>query len=526
VHLHAKTESPINQCWFLKICKGFIGCDAQAGGPLKGTMKITRRQFETLVAGVALARAVPGRGADSPPHRPWNLVMITDDQHRADCVGFMGNHVIRTPNLDRLAHHGMVFENCFVQAPLCVPSRAALSTGRYPHVNRTQVNRERLSSTEVTLEDILNRNGYETVEVGELPFAPTLYTDGFQRILASNREHRHYLVTQGWAGDKMTPRNQEAVQNYHSCLHSSTSFQACPVPWPEEFDETAFFARHAITFLREKHAKPFFLNINFRRPHHPFDPPAHYDRMYAGADFPPSHKRAGELNNKPPQQQKAMADSVGFDLRTLTAAQMNKIKSYYYGTISLNDKYIGLVLDELERLGLASNTIVIFNADHGEMLGDHGLLFKGPYFYDQLVHVPFALRAPGLVPAGSRVSAMVEEIDVMPTILRLLGIPIPDFVQGRPLLDHAGRPTNGRSQVYSEFPTIKMVRTENWKLIHYVRHPYGELYNLREDPYELSNRYDDPSAAQARHEMESLLIDWLVNSQDPKPKSVPARMGP
>jgi arylsulfatase A-like enzyme len=131
--------------------------------------------------------------------------------------------------------------------------------------------------------------------------------------------------------------------------------------------------------------------------------------------------------------------------------------------------------------------------------------------YDEVVRVPLILRAPDKIEAGKRVKALAEEIDLVPTVLRLLGIEIPPAIQGQDLLI----PKKPRRSVHSEFSNIKMLRSADWKLVHYLHAPYGELYNLREDPHELYNLYDDPGAAKPRHEMESELADWLIDSQDP-----------
>src|SRR5207244_1014964 len=136
--------------------------------------------------------------------------------------------------------------------------------------------------------------------------------------------------------------------------------------------------------------------------------------------------------------------------------------------------------------------LVIFNADHGEMLGDHGLLFKGSYMYDGVVRVPFIMRAPGKFPAGGVVNSLVEEVDVLPTILDLLGVPIPSASQGKSLVPVATNPVVKHKQAaFAEFPTIKMARTKDWKLVHYPKARHGELYHLTEDPYELTNLYGD-----------------------------------
>ncbi len=452
-------------------------------------MTPTRRDFlRSAAAGLA------ARGLAVADERRWNLLIITNDQHRADCLGCYGNPVIRTPNTDRLASEGVRFGNYFVQAPQCVPSRASLHTGRYPHVHLVPTNSYVLPDSEQTLAKVLNAEGYRTACVGEMPFAPREYTGGFQQVLASNREYGRFLAQHGLK----VPADEGP-------------FQAAPVPWTDDLDETAFFAGHAREFLKSNRENPFFLHVNFRRPHHPFNPPAPFDRMYAGARFPASHVRPGELANKPPQQKAAVENSVGFDLRTMSAADLDRVKSYYYGMISENDKYIGTILEELKSSGLEERTVLVFNADHGEMLGDHGLLFKGSYMYDGVVRVPLIIRAPGKVPGGAVVDGLTEEVDVMPTVLELLGVKAPAGVQGQSLVKLRGKPAT-----FAEFPTIKMARTREWKLVHYTKARYGELYHLTEDPYELTNLWDDPKYAPARAEMEGVLFDWMAATQDPK----------
>jgi arylsulfatase A-like enzyme len=154
---------------------------------------------------------------------------------------------------------------------------------------------------------------------------------------------------------------------------------------------------------------------------------------------------------------------------------------------------------------------VVFNADHGEMLGDHGLLFKGSYMYDGVLRVPLIVRAPGKLAAGTVREGLVEEIDVLPTLLELLGVSAPPGVQGQSLVKG-----KGRAAVFAEFPTIKMARTPEWKLVHYTRAKYGELYHLADDPHELVNLWDDPKHATRRAEMEGMLFDWLAATADPK----------
>ncbi|HLJ14640.1 MAG TPA: sulfatase/phosphatase domain-containing protein [Bryobacteraceae bacterium] len=151
------------------------------------------------------------------------------------------------------------------------------------------------------------------------------------------------------------------------------------------------------------------------------------------------------------------------------------------------------------------------------MLGDHGLLFKGAYMYDPVVRVPLILRAPGTIPADRVVDSLVEEVEILPTLLDLLGVKPPQGVQGKSLLPVVQNPNaKHRDAVFAEFPTIKMARTREWKLVHYTHAQYGELYHLSEDPYELTNLYHDPEYAPARMEMLGMLFDWFTSTPDPK----------
>jgi arylsulfatase len=455
----------------------------------------TRRQFLLAVGRASWPALVAPALAAAEPR--WNLLILTNDQHRADCLGCYGNPVIRTPHTDRLAAQGVRFGNAFVHAPQCVPSRFSLHTGRYPHTTGVYTNSVPVPDSALTLPKILNAEGYRTACVGEMPFAPQNVTGGFQQVLANNSDYNRFLSAHGLK----TPADLGP-------------FQAAPVPWTDDLDETAFFAGHAREFIRAHRDAPFFLHVNFRRPHHPFNPPAPFDRMYLGAKFPPSHTRPGEMDNKPPQQRAAIESSVGFDLRTLTPEALDRVKAYYYGMISENDKYIGAILDELKSSGLEDRTIVVFNADHGEMLGDHGLLFKGSYMYDAVTRVPLILRAPGKVPAGKSIESLVEEVDVLPTLLDLLGVARPRGIQGQSLF------APPKPAVFSEFPTVKMARTTEWKLVHYPKAKYGELYHLTEDPHELTNLWDDARYAAPRTRMEALLADWLA-----APSQVPPAVG-
>jgi arylsulfatase A-like enzyme len=463
----------------------------------------TRRGFVASMAAAATAQA-------SPQARRTNLLLVTFDQLRSDTLGCTGNPVIRTPAVDGLARRGVLFTNNFCQTPQCVPSRMSIHTGRYPHTHRVLTNSYQIPDDEPTLARVLGAAGYRTVVTGERPFAPRDQMAGFDRRLdrEPGKDHGSLLRKNGWAAPNLSPERAAKIEEFKR-LHD-TRYQASAVPWPEELDESKHFSDLAIDFLREQSDRPFFLHITYRRPHHPFDPPAPYDTMYSGAKFPATRKKPGELANKPAAQQRAATSMAGFDPSAISAADLDLIKSYYYGMITLTDKHLGRVLEKVD----FANTLVIFTADHGEMLGDHGLLLKGSYMYDQVVHTPLIFAGPG-VPAGRRVNGLTESVDIAPTVAELLGFKLP-YAQGKTLAPLFANPNRKhKTAVHSEFPTVKMVRTDTHKLVHYPNAAYGELYDLTRDPNEYDNLYADPAQSEARGRMYKELSEWMIASQDP-----------
>lgn len=457
---------------------------------------LTRRQFFPF--GSVLAAQVP-RANQQQENRP-NILLITFDQMRWDCFGAAGHPIIKTPNLDRVAREGALFTRAFAQCPQCVPSRTTIHTGRYPHTHRVESNLFELPDTEPTLARLLGRAGYEVLCAGERPFAPRNVMGGFTRSIATGREHGELLRQYGFSAAKKP----------------DGPFQAAPVPWPLEIDENTFFTERVTQYLRQSHHGPFFLHINYRRPHHPFDPPKPYDTLYRGAKFPESPAKRGELDNKPPQQRRALRNTAGFDLSTLTPADLQLVKEYYAGMITLCDDSLGEILKALDETGMSANTLLVVCADHGEMLGDHGLLFKAGYMYEGVVRVPLVIRHPGRIQPNTRIDALVELADLAPTVLESAAIASPG-AQGKSLWPLLRRDPNYRHKdaVYSEFADIKMIRTLTHKLVYYPNAAHGELYDLVADSNELSNRYDDPALAGVRRELTHRLLDWRLRTPDP-----------
>jgi arylsulfatase A-like enzyme len=336
-----------------------------------------------------------------------------------------------------------------------------------------------------------------------------------------------------------------------------------------EAHHSTWVADQTLEYLRQRAAdgQPFFAWTSFPDPHHPFRPPAEYARRWADAEVRMPARRPGELADKPPHFQQASdpglrTEGTGPEANagTYTDEQIRDILRYTYAMIELVDANIGRILDALDALGLRDSTIVAFASDHGDLLGDHGLINKGPFHYEGLVRVPWLWRLPAAAAGhASRVmrresadpqpghithdtrhttglSALCCFADFAPTVLDLLGIPLGDYDdQGRAPFDFQGRSfapllrgetDRHRDAVlienqsrYRPWLNLKTLRTADWKLTYYAGQSYGELYDMRNDPDEFVNRYDDPDYAAIRAELIEQLVVELVATESRTPPS-------
>jgi arylsulfatase A-like enzyme len=302
---------------------------------------------------------------------------------------------------------------------------------------------------------------------------------------------------------------------------------------PTEAHYSRWASERAIQFLNDRPDPdaPFFLWVNFYDPHHPFVAPQEYLDRYDPDAVPLPVGYEGELETKPEIQRQASTGSYAGHARGFrdhTSREIREIIAAYYAMVSLIDDETKRILDRLQAQGLDDNTLVIFTSDHGEMLGDHQLLLKGPMLYEMAVRVPLIMRWPGHVPAGGRRDALVQWIDLTSTFMDAAGLdPLPGS-QGQSLLALArgDRDAPTRDWAICEYldsghpydppVLLTMLRHDRWKLV--VQHGppatsrprSGELYDLVDDPYELRNLWDDPSAAGTRIELERYLMDVMV----------------
>lgn len=468
-----------------------------------------------------------------------NVLMITCDQLRKDALGCYDNPVVKTPNIDCIAQEGIIFDQMYVANPACAPSRGAIATGRYPWVNGLMGNDGILPEDEMTIMEALRRFGYKTYGTGKMHLTPQFFDprnefdkDEEMEHIAVNPqpepwEFPHYGFDKGYFSEdnRVGPYAEYLKERGYDPFadpHSFTYGQHVTVrsAYPEEHHQTTWVGDQSLEFLHNHpEDKPFFMWTSFVHPHHPFNPPAPYDTMYDPDDMPLPLRSEAEIEGWP-EKYKEKHTKKGKDkgheavgLNIFEDGDWKRIKAYYYGMISLIDKQVGKILDLLEKRDMLDNTIIIFTADHGELLGDHNLLFKGA-FYDCVTNVPFLLRLPGKEYSGQKRKAFCQNIDILPTIMELTGKDIPEGVQGKSLLPLV---KDEQAKNYDHvFMARKMVRTETARLVWHGKGKRGELYDLTSDPDCFENLWNEPDAAELQREMMELLIEDLQNTTDPK----------
>ena len=486
-----------------------------------------------------------------------NILIISTDQHRYDALGCYGNQAISTPAIDRLAAEGALFENCYAQSPMCSPSRASLMTGLYPRNHGLWANGVALSDQHRLISRALADDGYDCGLVGKFHLAPAdegrtehRFDDGFRMF--------------EWAHDPVHPSPQNSYHRWLAEHHPDIwkDYQKTTRPaWDAEsgnqargalFLDTVRPEAHYSTWVGSRAAgfitdprrpgdEPFFLIANFFDPHHPFGAPEEYVRRYRPDALPRPVGSPAELTGKPgPQMGYSTSSYAGTapGYQDYTADEIQNLIAAYYAMITLVDDQVAGILAALEASGRADDTLVIFTSDHGEMLGDHGMILKGPMMYEGAVRIPLVVRWPGHVPAGTRRPELVQTIDVNGTVLAATGSRALPDAQGGDLVALANGRVPWRDFALVEYrdagfpqePPIHttMLRRGRHKLVVWhggpatQRHREGELYDLDADPGEERNLWADPGRAGLRREMTDHLLDALVATEDrsrPRPSN-------
>lgn len=510
------------------------------------------------------------------PDKPANFLIICTDQMRADHLGADGNPIIRTPNLDALAESGAHFQRAYVNCPLCMPSRATMFTGLTPRGHGVRTNGIPLDKSLPTLTSALKEAGYQTASIGKLHFSNYWLNDevkehvNLKDFLEVRRfweegkvsdiptpyygfEHvditlGHGSFTGGHYAKWLKEKHPEAWQTLQSegvTPSPSGAEQSGTFPLDESLHHTAYVANRTIDYLdRLEPNTPFFLFCSFPDPHHPYQLPKEWESMYSPDEVVPPVFREGEFDDLAP----FFKDIFENDTQLSGRGKATKVSQEHrlefiartYGMVSLIDKYVGKMLTALEEKGLRANTVIVFMSDHGDMLGDHQLLNKGPFHFEGLLRVPMIWSWEGQF-KQQQSQALMSLLDFAPTVLELAGIPIPEgpasneaplqppALSGRsqvPVL--TGQKTRVQESILVENDEdylglrLRTLITPTHKLTTYTGsrgpEPYGELFDLENDPNELHNFWHEPEFERVKLELMQKLHYKIVETDAAVPR--------
>ena len=474
-------------------------------------------------------------------NRP-NMILIITDQQRFDTIRALGYPYVDTPNLDRLVNEGVTFTNAFITAPSCAPSRASLFTGYYPHTTGILKNADLWRHSWV--EDLAG-SGYYCVNVGKMHTFPYDTPLGFhERYVVENKDRylecRYYFDEwdKGLRARGLVKQQREFYRQRPDYAERLGAFE-----WelPEDTHPDFFVGDMATHWVRAKPKPegPLFLQVGFPGPHPPYDPVPRYAEPYMERELPLPSFTEDEIANQPPPFQAMRVhntqvdhDSIAYSLHP-TPEQLHRQRAYYLANVTMIDQKVGELLEALEEKGYLENAVVIFTSDHGDCLSDHGHSQKWT-MYDVITRMPLIVWAPGRFAGGRQMDALCQQMDIGPALLELAGIPLPETMEAQSLLPALqGEPWDGREYVFAEHGRdgilqetefMSMVRSREWKLVHFMerhkngeRHsygaPFGQLFDLANDPGEIHNLWDDPECAGKKRELLDVLREWHIRSQ-------------
>jgi arylsulfatase A-like enzyme len=437
--------------------------------------------------------------------RTMNILFLMTDQQHADALGFRGHPLVQTPNLDALAAKGVHFERMFTCTAICGPSRTSFFTGAYPRTHEHFMNSGDLRRDMPSLLTALKAGGYQTFQCGKDHLPPAI-----SRHFDERHAHSEYEADLKARGIADTPLDETLCKNFLSARSQLPEEEQCEV-WT---------ANHAIRFLASPRAteRPFFMWCSFLRPHAPHMPPARFDDLYDPEDIPVDWEDYERFENSRMQNRPMVEDFWKIGAVRHDPRIFQKAVCRYLALITFIDEQIGRVLAALEAHGHANNTLVVFTSDHGDWAGNYGQLGKNLPGYDHLLRIPLIYHDPQRPgDSGRSVGGLYQSIDLMPTLLQRLNLPVPPTVQGEsflPALD--GRPGSGRPFIFAETSMEKTIRSPDWKLTFFLRHPErGQLFRMGSQPDETTNHWDDPSCALIKQRLLLELLAWMARCEQP-----------
>jgi arylsulfatase A-like enzyme len=501
-----------------------------------------------LIGAETLAATAP---TSAPPQaKQPNILFIVSDQHRAGLTKRSGYPLDTSPALDRLAEAGVSFDRAYCTAPLCVPSRTSMLTGRWPDATRVRSNSMlRDGANETHLYEVARQCGYRTGLAGKNhTFLKPADADFW----------REYGLQQGWM-PASAPQMYHDFERWIVALKANVALD--PTPFPLEAQFPYRIVSDAIEFMSESGDRPFLLQVGFSEPHDPEQVPAPYWNMFPPESVPDRCAGPEALKQLGYRAQWEYGhQESGFP----TEENWRRYKSNYLGMLRLLDDQLARLLTFMEQKDLLRETIIVFVADHGDYLMDYGLARKGVGLPECLTRIPMIWSGPGVVASGAGQTAFVSMADLFPTFCEIMGAEIPHGVQGRslwPVLQGDDYPREEFRSIYataglgglyydasdkipfflpdgpranaevrandphpgfdelnkvSQSGLQKMVRMGDWKLI-YDMMGYGQLYHLPSDPAEMKNLFGDPSVAKEQAELSLELLMWTIRNEDNLP---------
>ena len=460
--------------------------------------------------------------ADSRP----NILWYCTDQQRFDTIAALGNEHVHTDTVDGLVGRGVSFTRTYCQSPICTPSRASFLTGQLPSTVRANGNGiEYMPQDYPLVTQLLADAGYDCGLVGKLHIATAEAgveprgRDGY-RFFAYSHAPRD-----DWGeGHAYVEWLEERGQDLKALL-------ASPDNVPAEYQQTTWATDACIEFIDQPRNGPWLLSVNPYYPHPPFNPPREYFERFDPQALPGPIFEDGDL-----ELQRRISDA-GIDFQNYPehpdSFDGRKIQAQYYAMIELIDDQLARLLGHIEAAGELENTLIIFTSDHGESLGDHGLVEKGCRFMEGMARVPLVMCWPGHFRQDLRSDALVQLTDIAPTLLEVAGLDIPERMNGRsllPILTGDADPDNFRDYVRCEFRNAirlgdgthaSMIADKRWKLVLYHgKDGLGELYDLAADPNEHRNLYYEPESAEVINRYMIKMFDDTVFETDWGPRRV------
>jgi len=492
-----------------------------------------------------------------------NILLITSDQQHFNTLG-CNNPEVKTPNLDRLAKRGTLFNRAYCPNPTCTPTRGSIITGMYPSQHGGWTLGTKVKDDIHTIGDSLISAGYKTALVGKAHFHPLDSTDEYPSLESYpilqdldfwkdfNKTHtpwygfQHCELTRNHTDEAHVGQHyalwleEKGCKNWREYFRKPTGYlederERC---WkiPEEYHYDYWIAERTNALLEEyvKNDESFFLWSSFFDPHPSYCVPEPYYSMYDPDSLTLDTLVEGEHINNPPHFAMTQDENANFDEYKESGFALHGMHKHiqdekilrkqlaiYYGMVTMMDKYIGVILDKLEELGIADNTIIVFTTDHGHFIGQHGLSAKGPFMYEDLIKIPFIVSYPGQVPQNNTSNSLQSLVDLAPTFLDMLGIEIPNSMTGVSQKDTwFGNNTSSRNHIICEHhhdPTTVNLRTyvdERYKITVYYNQTYGELFDLQEDPKEINNLWNDPKYKDLKMELLMKYI-WAELGKEP-----------